>query len=398
MGTGEGAPVAVATDELTFDPYDEATVRDPHALFRRMRAEAPLLHNEARSFFALSRFRDVEQALLDPVTYSSRYGVTLELLAGGIEIPPGTVILEDPPTHTIHRSLLSRMFTNRRVSQLEPTTRAMCAELLDPLVGEDGFDIVAEIGSIIPMRVISSLIGIPEQDQRAVRDHFRDARDNHSTDVLAGDIFADYIDWRIDHPSDDIMTQLLNAEFEDHEGTKRRLAREELLAYVNIVAAAGNETTNRLIGWGTQLLGDHPDQRRALVEDPALIPNAVEEILRFEPNTLMICRRVERDVDLHGTTVPAGSSMALLSTSANRDEERHEDADVFDVRRPRSQHFTFGFGTHYCLGQALARLEGRIVFEELLARFPDWDVDHGGAQFCFLPDMRGWDRLPVVVG
>src|SRR5262249_5041225 len=149
------------------------------------------------------------------------FGVTLELLAGGFEIPPGTVILEDPPTHTIHRSLLARMFTNRRVSQLEPTTRAMCAELLDPFVGEPGFDVIAELGSIVPMRVISSLVGIPERDQRAVRDHFRDARDNGSTDVLAGGIFADYIDWRIEHPSDDIMTQLLNAEFEDHEGNPR---------------------------------------------------------------------------------------------------------------------------------------------------------------------------------
>jgi len=263
-------------------------------------------------------------------------------------------------------------------------------------VGAGGFDLVADLGAIVPMRVISSLIGIPEGDQEAVRDHFRDARSEGSTDVLTGGIFADYIDWRIDHPADDIMTQLLNAEFEDHEGVTRRLSREELLAYVNIVAAAGNETTTRLIGWTGQLLADHPDQRRLLVEDPSLIPNAIEEILRYEPNTLMICRRAERDVELHGQTVPAGSSVCLLSTSANRDEARHPNGDVFDVRRGREQHFTFGFGAHFCLGQALARLEGRVVLEEVLRRFPEWDLDRQGAQFCHLPDMRGWDRLPVV--
>jgi cytochrome P450 len=389
---------ATATD-LYYDPNDRETVFDPHGLFRRLRDEAPLYHNEEIGFYALSRFEDVERAHTNRQTFISSRGVTLDILQSGMEIPPGTVIFEDPPTHGIHRGLLSRMFTPRRVSGLEPKVRDLCANLLDPFVGAGGFDFVAHLGSQVPMRVISMVIGIPEGDQEAVRDHFNDARQIDTAErdgILSGEIFSEYIDWRADHPSDDIMTQLMYAEFEDETGATRQLSREELLAYVNIVAAAGNETTNRLIGWTGKLLADHADQRRMLVDDPSLIPAAIEEILRYEPSTLQSCRYVARDIELHGETVPEDSFIALLLTSANRDDRRYEDPDRFDVLRPVSQIFTFGFGAHYCLGQALARLEGRIVLDEVLKRFPEWEVERDDAVFAYYPDMRGWESLPVV--
>ena len=188
------------------------------------------------------------------------------------------------------------------------------------------------------------------------------------------------------------MTQLLYAEFENEKGELRRLNRDELLAYVNIIAAAGNETTRVLIGWMGKLLSEYPDQRRLLVEDPSLVPNAVEEILRFEPNTLQNCRYVVQDVEYYGQVVPAGSSMVTLTPSGNRDERHFEDPDRFDVRRDLDHHLAFGFGPHYCLGQALARLEARIVLEEVLKRFPEWDADLDNAN-VHVPPRHAWRRV-----
>ena len=389
-----------ATSELVYDPYDHDTIFNPHALFRRLRDEAPLFYSEQYDFYAISRFEDIERTLVNREAFISRKGVTLDILKSGMEIPPGTLIFEDPPTHGIHRALLSRMFTPKRIGALEPEIRALCVRLLDPLVGAGGFDFVVDVGSEIPMRVISMLVGIPESDQETVRDHFQGQRaDDKAFEAgsLSGAIFAEYIDWRVEHPSDDIMTQLLNAEFEDETGAPRRLTRDELLAYVNIVAAAGNETTRVLIGFMGKLLSENPDQRRLLVEDPTLVPNAVEEILRLEPNTLQNCRYVANDVEYHGQGVPAGSIMVTLTPSGNRDERHFVDADRLDVRRELDHHLAFGFGPHYCLGQALARLEARIVLEEVLRRFPEWDADLDNARFMYHSDNRGYESLPVAV-
>jgi cytochrome P450 len=387
------------TSDLVYDPYDHETIFHPHALFRRLRAEAPLYYSEQYDFYAISRFEDIERTLVNREVFVSRKGVTLDLLKGDMEIPPGTLIFEDPPEHGIHRALLSRMFTPRRIGELEPDIRRLCVNLLDPLVGAGGFDFVADVGSQIPMRVIGMLLGIPEADQETVRDHFGRNRAESERDeagVLSGAIFGEYIDWRVEHPADDIMTQLLNAEYEDASGAMRRLTRDELLAYVNIIAAAGNETTRVLIGWMGRLLSEYPDQRRVLVEDRSLVPNAVEEILRFEPNTLQNCRYVVQDVEYYGQVVPAGSSMVTLTPSGNRDERHFADPDRLDVRRELDHHLAFGFGAHYCLGQALARLEGRIVLEEVLERFPEWDAELDRATFMYHADMRGYESLPVV--
>ena len=184
---------------------------------------------------------------------------------------------------------------------------------------------------------------------------------------LSGDVFGEYIDWRADHPSDDLMTELLHAEFEDETGTTRRLTRDEVLMYVNVVAGAGSETTTRLIGWTGKVLADHPDQRRELVADRSLIPNAIEELLRYEPPAPHVARYVARDVEHHGRTVPAGSAMIFLVGAANRDDRRYPDGERFDIHREVGQHLTFGYGIHFCLGAALARLEGRVALDEVLA-------------------------------
>ena len=391
-------------DDVYYDPYDVAINADPYPVYRRLREEAPLYYNGAHDFFAVSRYDDVERGLVDNETYISRRGAILELIKADIEMPPGVLIFEDPPTHTIHRRLVSRIFTPRRVAALEPKIREFCARSLDPLVGSGGFDFIADLGAQMPMRVIGMLLGIPEDDQEAVRDRSDAALRTEagqpmqvSSHFATGEHFAEYIDWRAEHPSDDIMTELLNVEFEDETGIVRRLRREELLTYISVIAGAGNETTTRLIGWTGKVLSDHPDQRRELVEDRSLVPAAIEELLRFEPPAPHVGRYVAKDVELYGRTVPEGSAMLFLVGSANRDELRYVDADLFDIHRAPTSFLTFGYGIHYCLGAALARLEGRIALDEVLSRFPEWEVVTDEARLSPTSTVRGWETLPVRV-
>ncbi|ORB52528.1 cytochrome P450 [Mycobacterium persicum] len=395
-----------AASDVHFDPYDVALNADPYPMFRRLRDEAPLYYNAQHDFYALSRFADVEPAIVDYQTFSSAKGAILEIIKANIEIPPGVLVFEDPPIHDVHRKLLSRMFTPRKISDLEPQIREFCSRSLDPLVGTGKFDFVADLGAQMPMRVIGMLLGVPEEDQEAARD-FANAQlrteagqpMKASTDGMAsGDFFARYLDWRAEHPANDIMTELLNVEFEDETATVRRLRRDELLTYVSVVSGAGNETTTRLIGWAGKVLAEHPDQRRALVDDPSLIPQAVEELLRYEPPAPHVARYVTRDVEYYGRQVPKGSVMMMLIGSANRDHRQFPpDGDVFDIRREPRQHLTFSVGTHYCLGSALARLEGRIALEEILKRFPEWDVDLASAKLSPTSTVRGWETMPAII-
>jgi cytochrome P450 len=396
--------VDTTTYDLVYDPYDLAIDADPYHTYRRLREEAPLYYNEDHDFFAVSRFDDVQRGLVDRETFSSAKGAVLEFIKADIEFPPGIVIFEDPPQHTAHRGLLSRVFTPKKMEALEPKVREFCARALDPLVGAGGFDFVADLGAQMPMRTIGMLLGVPEADQEAARDR-ADASlrteagqpmDVEQMEIGQGDFFADYLDWRMANPSDDLMSELLFKEFEDETGTTRRLSRDEVLIYVAVLSGAGNETTNRLIGWMGRVLADHPDQRRDLAEDPMLIPNAVEELLRYEPPTPHVARYVTRDVELHGATVPAGSAMLCLSGSANRDDRQYPDPDRFDIHREIGQHLTFGYGIHYCLGSNLARLEGRIAMEEVLKRFPEWEVDEERTARAPTSTVRGWDAMPVV--
>ena len=394
------------TSDVYFDPYDVEINANPYPTFARLRDEAPLYYNEQHDFYALSRFADVNKGLVDHETFSSARGAIIELIKANIDIPSGALIFEDPPIHTVHRKLLARMFTPRKINALEPKIREFCAQSLDPLVGAGKVDFVKDFGAVMPMRVISALLGIPEDDQEMIRDHANDQLRTEAgkpmkaaqEGLVDGSIFETYIDWRKDNPSDDIMTELLNVEFTDEHGVTRQLTREELLIYINVVAGAGNETTTRLIGWASKVLAEHPDQRRQLVENPALIPQAIEELLRFEPPAPHVARYVTRDVELHGQIVPEGSVMMMLIGAAVRDSRQFPpDGEVFDIHREQRQHLAFSVGTHYCLGSALARLEGRIALEEMLKRFPEWDVDLDNAQLSPTSTVRGWDSMPVFI-
>ncbi len=396
---------AAGTTDLYYDPYDFEIDADPYPIWKRLRDEQPLYYNERYDFYALSRFADVERALVDWRTYSSAHGTLLEIMRSGMEIPAGSIIFEDPPNHDLHRGLLSRVFTPRKMNAIEPKVREFCARSLDPLVGTGGFDFIRDLGAQMPMRTIGMLLGIPEQDQEALRDKIDDGLRleegtmpefdlSHAANQAS--VFADYLDWRAKNPSDDLMTELLQAEYDDIEGVRRRLTREEVLNYLNLIAAAGNETTTRLIGWTGKVLADHPDQRRAIVEDRSLVPNAIEELLRYEPPSPVQGRLVTQDVEHYGQVVPAGSAMLLLNAAGNRDDRKFPDGDSFDVYRSIDHHLSFGYGLHFCLGAALARLEGRVALDEVLQRFPEWEIDTDNAVQARTSTVRGWEKLPVV--
>jgi len=391
--------------DLYYDPYTAINLTDPYPLYRRMRDEAPLYYNEKLDFYAVTRYAECERGLVDAARYTSGRGGVLELIKANVEMPPGTLIFEDPPAHDVHRSLLSRVFTPRRVSVLEPKIREFCARSLDPLIGTGEFDFITDLGAQMPMRVIGMLFGVPEEDLEAVREgtdaNLRtkagEAMQVDDTPTFGSEMFADYIDWRIENPSDDLMTDLLHTEFEDEHGVTRTLTRDEALLYTTVVAGAGNETTTRLIGWAGKVLAEHPDQQSELVDDRSLIPNAIEELLRYESPGPQIARYLPEDVELYDQTVPEGSVLLFVVSAANRDDRRWNDADSFDIRRDVGQHLAFGYGIHYCLGAALARLEGRIALDEVLQRFPAWDVDLERARIAPTSTVRGFETLPAIV-
>lgn len=394
------------TDAIYYDPYDWEIDADPYPVWRRMREEAPLYYNDRHDFYALSRFDDVEHCMLNWQTYRSGKGSVLDAIKLAIDIAPGNILMEDPPAHDLHRGLVSRVFTPRRMLAIEPQVRAYCVESLERRDGSGSFDFVRDIGAYMPMRTIGMMLGIPEEHQEGLRELMDKGMEIEESgqrplevelSLLAGQPFAEYVIWREEHPSNDLMTDLLNVEFEDETGTVRKLRRDEILGYLGLIASAGNETTTRLISWMGKLLAEHPDQRQLVVDDPGLIPAAVEEILRYEAPSPTQARYVAADVEWYGQKVPEGSVMVILNGSANRDDRKFADGDSFNIKRKLVGHLSFGRGLHFCLGASLARMQGRITLEEVLKRYPTWEVDWDNAVQAHTTTVRGWRRMPVKV-
>jgi|EndMetStandDraft_3_1072993.scaffolds.fasta_scaffold14606_2 cytochrome P450 len=387
-----------------WDPYDQRYFKNPYPMFKRMREEAPVYYNDQFDFYAVSRYDDCVRVLGDRKAFISGQGGVLEFMKGQFTVPSGMFIYEDPPLHTIHRSLLTRVFSPKRVSALEAQIREFCAEALDPLVGGDKLDFIEHLGSEMPMRVIGLLLGMPEERlkeaQRKVDESMRTVPgqpNETSSESLMGLYYADYVDDKIANPGDDLISDLLRAEYTDENGEAKRLTRDEMLCFISLLFGAGNETTNRLIGWTAKLLSEHPDQRREINENRALIIPTIEEVLRYESPGLYIGRTPVDDFELHGTVVPAGTPVLAVAGAANRDEAKFVDGEAFNIHRERHPHLTFGYGFHNCLGNALARVEGRIALEEILDRFPDWEVDMENAVMSSTATVRGWETLPAFI-
>jgi len=397
----------VDTPPLAWDPIDERYKVDPHPIWRRLRDEAPVYYNAELDFYAVSRFADVDAFSRDPKTFCSSHGTVLEMLSPD-PAPQEIMIFMDPPEHTRYRRLVSKAFTPRRMMTLEADIRRLCADLLDAQVGNSSFDYVQDFGARVPAYVIAALLGVPPDDRDQVRgwidETFHlDPEKGMYNDVSAvamgklNDYVMDQLREREKAPRDDMFTDLLQGEIVDEDGETRRLTLEQSTMFSLLIASAGTETVARLLGWAGLTLADNPDQRAELAADAGLIPNAVEELLRYEAPSPVQSRWSTADVELHGTVIPADSKVVMITGSAGRDERAYPDADRFDIHRKMDHHLSFGYGIHFCLGAALARMEGRVALEETLRRFPEWTVDLDGAVPLYTSTVRGYTKLPIIV-
>ena len=393
--------------ELRWDPFDVAIDVDPYDTWRRLRDEAPVYRNDEYGFWALSRYADVQAAHLDPRTFISGRGTVLELMGADLAATRMIIFL-DPPDHGQLRNLVSRAFTPRRMAALADRIREVCGSLLDPHVGGPGFDFVQEFGAPLPSTIISHLLGVSDADRDEVRHHIDTVFHIEPGVGMINDVSFGAQIWLHEYltgqlaerrraPRDDLLTALIEAELTDTDGVTRRLTDAESADFANLLISAGTETVARLLGWAAVVLAAHPDQRAELAADSALIPNAVEELLRFEAPSPVQGRWSTEAVELHGQVVPAESKVLLLTGSAGRDERKYEDPDRFDIHRRFDSHVSFGFGIHFCLGAALARLEGTIALEETLRRFPSWDVDEERAVRLHTSTVRGYKSVPVLI-
>jgi cytochrome P450 len=391
---------------LYWDPFDADIDADPHPIWRRLRDEAPVYRNEKFDFWALSRFDDVEPAHRDTKTFISNHGTVLEIMQPE-PLPTGQLMFLDPPDHTRLRALVSRAFTPRRIEQLEDRIREICNEFFDRVEGRRGFDYIQDFAAPLPSLVISSLLGVPLEDQAMLREHIETIFHIEPGVGMINDVsmrarsaIQEYIlgqlaQRRLD-PRDDMLTDLTRAEIAE-DGVTRRLTDDEAADFGNLLVSAGTETVSKFLGWAAMLLDEHRDQRDWMAADPSLIPNAIEEILRYEAPSPVTGRWTTRDVQYHGVEIPEGSKVLLIAGSANRDERHYLDADRFDILRSSDHHLSFGYGAHFCIGAALARMEARVALEETLRRFPALVVDRDAAVNVHTSTVRGYSKIPVVV-
>lgn len=393
--------------ELSYDPFDPAVQDDPYPVYELLRDRCPVYRAEQSNTWVLSRYGDVEAALLEPGTYSSGSGV--------VPTPDGMQITEqlmpmmlmmDPPRHGELRSLVSRAFTARRVAGMAETVQAVTDELLEPLVDYPGCDFVQEFAGPLPAMVIADLLGVP----RADRDQFRVwsstlVQANPLQDLsglkLGGpavaaaaslyEYFSGFLTDRRSQPREDLISALVQAEVNGE-----RLTDEELLGFCLLLLVAGHETTSNLLGNSAVVLAEHTEARRRMAEDPALITPAVEELLRYDSPVQGLSRTLTRDVRLHGQTMSEGETVLLLFGSANRDERAFPSAGIFDIDRKPDHQVAFGRGIHFCLGAALARMEARTALETVLRRWPDWEVDLVAATRLHSGPIRGYGSLPIT--
>jgi cytochrome P450 len=386
---------------VRYSPFAPESWDDPYAAYAWLRDEAPVHHIAEHDLWVLSRFEDVQAAVSDPAVFSSEQGISLdEGFARSKAVPPNLLTL-DPPRHDQLRKLVSRVFTTRTVSDLEPRVREVTRELLDELVVDGGLDLM-DLAAGLPTIVIAELLGIPAEDKQMFREWVEsvvtlDPSELSRTSgggVRIFELFAylqRVIDERAAERRDDLVSALLDAEVDGE-----RLAPEEVLGFTLVLLAAGFETTKNLVGNAVWLLDQHRDVRERLRADLGLVPQAIEEVLRFESPVIGLARTTTREVDVRGTWIPAGARIQMNYAAANRDDRAFVDADRFDIDRTDQRHLAFGHGIHFCLGAALARLEARVALEELIGRFPEHRVL--GAERLPSAYIRGFASLPLATG
>jgi cytochrome P450 len=394
---------------MELNPFSWEFHEDPYPTYRWLRDHAPLYRNDALDFWALSRYRDVRDASLDWAVYSSAQGTQLERLDPKFfEVRPMMIFL-DPPRHDRLRKLVSRAFTPRRVAELEPFIRATVVRLVDRLAADGGGDFVKQLSMPLPMEVIFTLLGVPESDRHQLRewmdlslerDHGTPVIPERSRIAMAGlmNYWVGFVDALRRTPNDGLVSALLDAEMEGDDGTPTRLTDGEVIGFCSLLGAAGNETVTKLLANACVLFARHPGEYAKVVADTGLVPDAVEEVFRYTSPSQYQGRVTTRPVEWHGTTVPEGARILLLTGSANRDEREFPDPDRFDVTRRPEQHVALGYGVHFCLGASLARLESRVALEEITRRFPRLAVDESRCVRVHMSNVQGYESVPFSAG
>jgi len=375
---------------------------DPYPAYRELRAKSPVCWNDVTNFWALLKYEDIRFVSSNPATFSSTKGITIPDPALESPVQPGSLIFTDPPRHRQMRKLINSGFTRRRVAVLEPKIRKIVRGILDGVEPGSVHEFAEEIAAPLPTRMIAELIGAPPDDWEQFRTWSDAATGNADPEieldslVAMGQLFEYFqklIAARRNEPRDDLLSVLAEAEIDEH-----RLDDEDLLNFAFLLLVAGNETTRNLIALGTLALIAHPDQCRLLVEDPALIPGAVEEMLRWNSPVVHMARTAMTDVEIRGQLIRAGDVVVMLYGSANRDEEIFgPDSEEFKVTRHPNPHIAFGCGEHACVGAQLARLEATVLFEELLRRFPKLELV-GKVDRMRATMVPGVKRMPVRLG
>jgi cytochrome P450 len=394
---------------LTFNPYDREYGLDPYPLYARLRDEAPVYHNPEMKFWALSRFEDVLGAHRDAKLFSSAGGVTIE----GTEAAMPFLIVKDQPEHTWAKALVVKMFSRSRMMALDAFIRTKAADLLETAYekhGPDGeFDFVKEFSVQLPLSVISELLGIPEELRTEIhqlsnvtiaRGPDMDANAAATATMRTMQIYMGLAADRRANPRDDVVSMLIAEEVKDEHGGTHHMEDHEIAARFLEMGFAGHETVAKAIPNGAMAFHRFPEERARLLNDRSLLKNAVDEILRYDPPSQLQGRTTTRDVNLHDVTIPAGQKVMLVTGAATRDPRQFEHADTFDITRPVSDYLSvfFGFGIHKCLGIHLARQEVGVAFDELLNRFPHYEVAPERATRAILSNVRGVASLPIVLG
>jgi cytochrome P450 len=390
--------------KLEFNPSSYLLHEDPFPFYRRMQDEAPLYHNPDIGFWALSRFDDVLAGLADWEGLSSAKGTLIEQIQSD-KSPPDMMIFNDPPRHEQLRRLIGRAFTPRRVAELEDQIRSMCATWLEPMVDKGGGEVVADLAGRLPSAVISALLGVPAADHprlKSLSDRLLHREDGSLTmpedGIAAGAelavFFSELAASRRESPDDGLISALVQAEIVGSDGEAQRLSDEEIIFFCLLLGVAGNETTAKMIATGTVVLDQFPQERARLVADPGLWPKAVDELLRFDPPSHYQGRVTTHPVSYYGEELPRGSIVVLINGAANRDPREFDQPDRFIVDRPIERQLAFGHGIHFCLGAPLARLETRIALQELISRFPTYEVDRERIERFHSTNIRGLSKVP----
>jgi len=389
---------------MDYDPTSWETQEDPYPVYRWLRDEAPVYQNEKMGFWALSRFEDVWDASIDWQTFTSTHGQTLE----SIDSPLPIMISMDPPQHTRVRALVAKVFTPRRIAELEPTVRKLTRERFAGLEPGMQIDLFEQLASSMPMDVMSELLGVPQEHRDHIRHRTNEMMQREPGELETGErhmeiqtelfmMFRELIAERRRKPQDDLISGLIAAELDDGKGGVTHLSDDEILGFALLLGSAGHETTARLICNSAVTLARHPDQRRELVANPGLIPNAVEEFLRFDPPSQVQGRWSTKEATFHDVTIPADVRVLLITGAAQRDPRVYDDPDRFDIHRKIDRQISLGFGQHLCLGKSLARQECRVAFEELLSLFPEYKVDESNLVWAHNNNVRGYAKVPICL-